>query len=217
MKKIIMFSSIAMAGLILNVACEKEQDLNQEISQNFKSSEDEKLNIDLQEFQIILDEVQSTEINGIQEKAPKWWNKFTDWVKSHSGSSQKWVNGQPSCFGDGGCGPCAGACFRSIETGGDNGHITQEEFVQGFRAIAFSIIEKNENGIQRKMIIEIPYQFESDFIMDNKMRVSDDEFLPEFFVKKAGFKSVKVESGLYPVVQNPQMGRSFSIVNIVVE
>jgi hypothetical protein len=37
MERILLFSSIALAGLILNVACEKEQDLNQEISQNFKS------------------------------------------------------------------------------------------------------------------------------------------------------------------------------------
>ena len=172
MKKLI-YGSLFLA-LIGMVGCNKEAMVNENLEAN-QSSQSAKFDISLEEFQQILDSETSL------EKAPPWVEKLKKWIKAHSGNSQQYVDGQPSCFGDGGCGPCAGICFGSgLIAGGDDGEITQEEFVLGLRSIAFSIFENKGNTSQRKMIIQIPSEYENEFIRGNAFVIDNDENLPSF-------------------------------------
>ena len=212
MKIFIILSVIIFASVISFNSCQKELSRNESSLHQNTLIEEEKLDISIEEFQQIL-----LEVNSLEKVGPAWWERFKDWVNSHSGNSQQYVNGQPACFGDGGCGPCAGACFGSAAPNDNDGAITTEQFALGLRAVAFSIIEKNDDGIQRKMLIQIPNQYKHDFIMDKILRVGNDEELPAFYVSEAGFNSIKVKAGLYPVIESPQNGISMTIVNISVE
>ena len=169
--------------------------------------------ISLEEFQQILDSKNSL------EKSPPWFEKFKKWVRAHTGNSQILVDGQPTCFGNGGCGPCPGICFgSSIVDGGDNGDpVSDKEFILGLRAIAFSIFENQSNANKRKMVIQIPSEYADDFIMNNLFEVESDEFLPMFYVSESGFNSITVEEGRYPVIVSANDGMTRTIVNITVE
>jgi hypothetical protein len=212
MKKLIISSGIILSSIILFVGCQKDQ-INNEVTTDQVTNElSNKLDISEKEFKYILSELNS------QEKAPPGWlQKFKDWVNAHTGNSQQYENGQPVCFGNGGCGPCPGICFGSgIMSGGNDGQVTQEEFVLGIRAIALAIIEKNGNAAQKKMVIEIPSQYDQDIIINNRFEVESDEQLASFYVNAAGYNSITVKAGTYPVITSPKDGVTRTIVNISV-
>ena len=211
MKRKVLTASVLVIGLcaITFMSCQKKKiefNPSKSLSEN---SNQEKLDISFDEFNLIL-----ADLNSTNRAAPGWWENFKKWIKSHSGNAQQYVNGQPSCFGSGGCGPCAGICFGSIiDGGGGSGGVSESEFVLGLRALAFSIIEKNGGAPQKKMVIEIP-DYEEDFVKDNKFVVNNDEYLPSFFATEAGLNSIMVKAGTYPAITSPQDGITRTIVNI---
>jgi hypothetical protein len=206
MKKLIL--AVSAFAMIAMVACQKEEVAINPATSTVQNPGVENLDISVEEFSQILTELHST------DRAPGWWEDFKKWVKSHTGNSQQFVNGQPVCVGNGGCGPCPGICFGSIMDGGSNGGgVSQAEFQVGLRAIAFSIVRQAGNPHIRRMIIEIP-EYEGDFIHGNKFRVEADEYLPAFFASEAGVNSIKVKEGNYPVIGSPQDDVTLTIVNI---
>jgi hypothetical protein len=197
MKKLIYGSLfLALVGIGV-VGCKKN-----EVTENrpLTSSESStNLAISTVELNSILEE-----INSIQKVGPGWWKKFTSWVNSHSGSAQRWVNGQPTCVGDGGCGPCAGICFSSgLMQGNSTGSLTADQLASGLRAFQMSLIEKTNSATEKKIFLEIPSAYVSSFVMDNIISVRNDQLLPYWFVTGAGLSEIKIISGVYPVSVMP--------------
>jgi hypothetical protein len=212
MKKIIYGISFLFLLGILIISCQKEVAKDKSVQKQIIQQTTKKLDISLDEFQQIINSNNST------RAASGWWQRFKKWVKAHSGNSQKYVDGEPVCAGHGGCGPCPGVCFRKgIIDGGDNEIVSEKEFAQGWRAIAFSIFENKSNHNIRKMVIQIPSEYETDFILNNVFEVENNERLPSFYSKEAGFHSITIKSGIYPVIRSPKEGMTKTIVNIMVE
>ncbi len=117
--------------------------------------------ISMEEFHQVLSSRQ------IQTKKSGWWEKFKMWVKAHTGNSQKYVDGQPVCSGNGGCGPCPGICFGGslIDGRGSGGVLTEEEVSVGLRPVSLSIFENEENPIDKKMVIKTLSEYENEFIL----------------------------------------------------
>ena len=229
MKKLVSWSLFLVLVGITIIACQKGPIKNQSLStknpslpiKNQSLSKQTKplsqnLDISLEEFQQIINSDNSS------NKRPNgWWEKFKKWVKAHSGNSQQYdAEGQPICSGGGACGPCPGICFGGgIKDGGNNGwEVSEEEFNQGLRAIAFSIFENIGNPNKRKMVVQIPSEYENDFIFNNNVfKIENDETLPTFYSNEAGFDSITVKSGIYPVIKFPKKGMTMTIVNITVK
>ncbi len=53
--------------------------------------------------------------------------------------------------------------------------------------------------------------------MNSTFRVEYDEILPSFYVNEAGFNSIVIKKGNYPVVQPDEDGMISTVVNITVE
>jgi hypothetical protein len=208
MKKLIILSAFALATVIAFNSCEKS-------AARENTTVTEKLDIDSKELNRLLNEMNSQEKIG-----PGWWEKVKKWVNSHSGSSQVYVNGQPTCFGSGGCGPCAGICFSSgISQGGENGEISEEELSQGLKPMLFTLFEKKENNVvvDRKLVIEIPSAYVSAFVMNGKLTILNDSDLPDFFASAGGFTTVTAKAGQYATTTNQSTGTVTAIVNVSVK
>lgn len=207
MKKLI-YGSLLIALLgIGNVGCKKNSIPENRIPNSAGLST---------EYQISNSELNSIlkELHSDAKVGPGWWRKFKDWVNSHSGSSQNYVNGQPSCSGGGGCGPCAGICFSSgLMQGSSDGTLTLAELNAGVSAFQMTLIEKTDDSSQKKLFLEIPNQHVSAYVMNSSLLISDDVLLPEWFVKSAGLTEIKIISGRYPVLVNPD-GSAELLVNI---
>ncbi len=203
MKKLILGTLfLALVG-IGSFSCEK----NREIKSSSKT--ENTFEVKKIELENILRDLNS------QEKAgPGWWEKVKDWVHSKSGSSQKWVNGQPACFGDGGCGPCAGICPFGLVHGGPFGNISDIELSAGFRPLLFSFVENSNNEI--RLIVEIPNSYKVDFVMNNGVYVAEDTYLPNFLVKPMKASSIIIKKGFYPAVIDTLSGNAHTIIDIVI-
>jgi ferredoxin len=201
MKKLI-FGTLFLALVgIGGFSCEKNQEIktSSKTENTFESQKNELQNI-------------LKDLNSEEKVAPGWWEKVKDWVHSKSGSSQRWVNGQPSCFGDGGCGPCAGFCPFGIVAGGEDGNITDSELSAGFRPLLFTFVENSDSEI--RLIVEIPSSFKSDFVTNNGVYVAEDSYLPEFLVKALKANTILIKKGFYPVIIDSVSGNAQTIIDI---
>ncbi len=212
MKKLI-YGSLFLAILGIGIVGCKKETINEGITPtSVVESNKDIYDISLEEFEYILNSQNS------EEKAPPWWEKFKKWVNSHSGSSQIYVEGQPSCSGGGGCGPCAGLCVGGMVANDNNdGQISAEDLSLGLSPIAFSIFVNSADENQIKLVIQIPLEYEENFIMNGTFRVEKDEVLPSFYVNEAGFNSILMKKGIYPVIRSSIDGMSRTIVNITVD
>jgi ferredoxin len=152
------------------------------------------------------------DLNSQEKVGPGWWEKFKDWVHTKTGTSQRWVNGQPACFGDGACGPCAGICPFGIVAGGEVGNITDSELSAGFRPLLFTFVENSDSEI--RLIVEIPSTFKSDFVTNNGVYVAEDSYLPEFLVTPINANTILIKKGFYPAIIDSISGNAQTIIDI---
>ncbi len=140
--------------------------------------------------------------------------KIKKWVHDHTGTSQQYVNGQPTCFGNGGCGPCAGiGCFLSIDlnNGGNNGELTTEQLSAGLRTFRFAIIELSSTE-ELKVMVEFN-NYLDDFIKDGYLLIPDDITLSESFVSDLDYNHISIDAGNYPVFYDENTGFYQTVLN----
>jgi ferredoxin len=203
MKKLI-FGTLFLALVgIGGFSCKKNHEIKT-LSKTENTFESQK-----NELQNILKDLNSEEKDG-----PGWWEKFKDWVHTKSGTSQRWVNGQAACFGDGGCGPCAGMCPFGLVEGGDVGNISDSELSAGFRPLLFTFVENSEKEI--RLIVEIPNSYKSDFVTNNGVYVAEDTYLPAFLVAPIKANTILIKKGFYPAIIDSVSGNAQTIVDIII-
>ena len=139
-------------------------------------------------------------------------------MKAHTGNTQRYNNGEPVCMGNGGCGPCPGICFGStMYDGGDNGgELTDEEYELGLRAISLTILEDPDNETENQLLIGFPSEIESEFIFEEMFIIDSEEYLPEFYCYEAGYSTIEVEPGNYPIATTKSQddNLTYTVVNI---
>ena len=195
---------LALVGIGF-VACEKHETA---VSQNVELP----IRIDKQELEQIISSINTEEKIG---PGKGWWEKVKKWFNDHAGSAQKYKDGQPQCFGSGGCGPCAGICFGgSMSENNDNGHVSEDDYNKGIRSLLFTLIEKDNTY---KMLIEIPRDFKNDFIMDELLQINSDELLPAFYTENTDLESVTVLTGVYATSEDSITGNCYSVVDVKVK
>lgn len=166
---------------------------------------------------LTLHEVESIEsivlfLNSNAKKA-SWWIKVKIWVNDHYGSYL--FN---NCEGGGGCGPCAGVCFRFGTLSGDSwsiddkDNLTPAQYSSGMRSFSISRIQNSETK-EEKLLFETSYI--SDFATDSKLYIPNNIQLDDSLGGDLGFRNtILVESGIYPLVFNSQNGLYSTIIDI---
>ncbi len=200
MKKLI-FGTLFLAIVgIGGFSCEKNQEIrtSSKTENTFESQKNELQNI-------------LKDLNSEEKVGPGWWEKFKDWVHTKTGTSQRWVNGQPACFGNGGCGPCAGICPFGLVEGGEVGNISDSQLSAGFRPLLFTFVENSENEI--RLIVEIPSSYKNDFVTNNGVYVAEDSYLPKFLVTPLKSNTILMKKGFYPVIIDSVSGNAQTIID----
>lgn len=203
MKKIIYFTTISTILLITSCVKQNYQNANAQLA-----SPESSLSISKEEFQNILSEMKS------QEKTPHWWVKFVNFVKVHTGNSQVYLNGQPLCDWAFHCGPCPGICLGSVAP--DLSADSTDEILNEMSRIKLTVIEKNDSTNNTKMIIEMPNSINYQVVRENYFDVSISEELPSYLALEAGYNSIIVLAGNYPIIYDTTNEVLRTIVNISV-
>lgn len=212
MKKLKLIMFIGVLGVFL-YACNKEQ---KNVSNESHQQETPDLTkIDGKDIQNILSQLNSN------ADAPPWWEKVKKWVHDRTGTSQQYVNGQPVCHGNGGCGPCPGigCVFGGIAFDeGNDGVLTELEVANGLKLFKLAVIERMIDNDLRVMLEFDDNQYIEEFIDGNGyLKIEDSGLLNNELTNGLGYNSIYIYAGQYPVFLNEDTGSYQTVLNSVVE
>lgn len=197
---------ISIVGITL-FACNKNEIVDTVQTENIINAPSSEISAD--EIQSIINSVYSN------TEAPDWWVKFKKWVKSHIGVNQRYDEfGQPLCSGDMECGPCPGICLVGIGMTGttnNNNYVSQANYALGFRALGINVIE-NINTNETKIMFEFNLDL-NNFVEDGILYIDSDSDLSTNIVNEAGYTSITILHGEYPVFETNSSGIYSTVVN----